>query len=174
VFKKEEIVLSTAAERVTHVFEPVYDERSAVLVLGTMPSPASRAQGFYYSHPQNRFWPVMAALFGEPRPQTPEEKTNFVLRHRIALWDTLAACDITGAGDASIRKPEPNDLSRIFETASIRAVFTTGAAAHGFYQKYQAAKYPVPEFCLPSTSPANTKISLAGLIESYQKIRKYL
>lgn len=162
------------AERVTHVFAPVYNEKSAVLVLGTMPSPASRAQGFYYSHPQNRFWPVMAALFGEPQPQTPEEKTDFALRHRIALWDTLAACDIEGAGDASIRRPEPNDLSRIFYTANIRAVFTTGAAAHGFYQKFHAGSYAAPEFRLPSTSPANAKIPLAGLIESYKKIMEYL
>lgn len=166
--------MSIAAERVTHVLAPVYDKESSVLVLGTMPSPASRARGCYYSHPQNRFWPVMAALFGEAQPQTPEEKSDFLLRHHIALWDTLAACDIAGAGDASIRRAEPNDLSVIFEAAKIRAVFTTGAAAHGFYQKFHAGRYPAPEFPLPSTSPANAKISLSGLIERYQKIMEYL
>jgi len=166
--------LSAASERVTHELPPVYDEKSAVLVLGTMPSPASRARGFYYSHPQNRFWPVMAALFGEAEPRLPEEKAAFVLRHRIALWDTLSACEIEGAGDSTIRNPEPNDLSLIFDTAQIRAVFTTGSAAHRFYQKFHAGKYPAPEFCLPSTSPANARTPLSDLIEIYRKMTDYL
>ena len=172
--RKGETALSTASERVTHIFAPVYDEKSAVLVLGTMASPASRARGFYYSHPQNRFWPVMAALFGEERPRTPEEKAAFVLRHRVALADTLFACEIEGAGDASIRNPEPSDLSLIFKAARIRAVFTTGSAAHRFYRKFHAGKYAAPEFCLPSTSPANAKMSLSDLVEIYRKITDYL
>ena len=98
---------------IVHAFQPVFDSESTMLILGTMPSPQSIRHGFYYSHPQNRFWPLMSALYDEPLPRTPEEKTALVLRHRIALWDVLATCEIKGASDSSIRKPVPNDLQRI-------------------------------------------------------------
>ncbi|MBR6323636.1 MAG: uracil-DNA glycosylase family protein, partial [Victivallales bacterium] len=88
-------------EKREHAFEPVFSETSTRLVLGTMPSPQSVKHGFYYSHPQNRFWPLMAELFNAPKPLTPEEKTQFVLQRDIALWDVLAVCDIAGASDAS-------------------------------------------------------------------------
>ena len=111
---------------VTHEIQPVFDSRSRVLLLGTMPSPASREQGFYYGSPQNRFWRVLAAIFDEPVPRTIEGKRDMLLRHHIALWDVLASCEIEGASDASIRDAQPNDLARIFDAADIRAVFATG------------------------------------------------
>ena len=101
------------ATTVTHEIQPVFDSRSRVLLLGTMPSPSSREQGFYYGHPQNRFWRVIAAIFDEPAPRTIEEKRDMLLRHPIALWDVLASCEIEGASDASIRDAQPNDLARI-------------------------------------------------------------
>ena len=127
-------------ERIIHAFSPVFDSESRILVLGTMPSPKSRELGFYYSHPRNRFWPVLAKLFGEEVPETPEEKADFCLRRKIALWDVLKECDIEGASDSSIKNAVPNDISVILKNADIKAVFTTGATAAKLYKKFSGQK----------------------------------
>lgn len=157
------------ATTVTHEIQPVFDSRSRVLLLGTMPSPASREQGFYYGHPQNRFWRVLAAIFDEPAPRTIEEKRDMLLRHHVALWDVLASCEIEGASDASIRGARPNDLARIFDAADIRAVFATGTKAGELYRKLIEPTLGVPCTTLPSTSPANAKMKLADLVDAYGK-----
>lgn len=157
------------ATTVTHEIKPVFDSRSRVLLLGTMPSPASREQGFYYGHPQNRFWRVLAAIFDEPAPRTIEEKRDMLLRHHIALWDVLASCEIEGASDASIRDAQPNDLARIFDAADIRAVFATGTKAGELYRKLIEPTLGMPCTTLPSTSPANAKMKLADLVDAYGK-----
>lgn len=157
------------ATTVTHEIQPVFDSRSHVLLLGTMPSPASREQGFYYGHPQNRFWRMLAAIFDEPVPRTIEEKRDMPLRHHIALWDVLASCEIEGASDASIRDAQPNDLARIFDAADIRAVFATGTKAGELYRKLIEPTLGVPCTTLPSTSPANAKMKLADLVDAYGK-----
>ena len=157
------------ATTVTHEIQPVFDSRSRVLLLGTMPSPASREQGFYYGHPQNRFWRVLAAIFNEPAPRTIEEKRDMLLRHHIALWDVLASCEIEGASDASIRDAQPNDLARIFDAADIRAVFATGTKAGELYHKLVEPALGVPCTTLPSTSPANAKMKLDDLADTYGK-----
>lgn len=161
-------------EHVAHGFGPVFNAESRVLVLGTMPSPKSREHGFYYAHPQNRFWPVLAALFGEETPVGTEERRNFALRHKIALWDVLEECDIVGAADASIRNPVPVNLSVVLDKAPIAAVFTTGKAAHRFYEKFLANTTDLPAFCLPSPSPANARFSPAALQNAYREILEYL
>lgn len=157
------------ATTVTHEIQPVFDSRSRVLLLGTMPSPASREQGFYYGHPQNRFWRVLAAIFDEPAPRTIEEKRDMLLHHHVALWDVLASCEIEGASDASIRGARPNDLARIFDAADIRAVFATGTKAGELYRKLIEPTLGVPCTTLPSTSPANAKMKLADLVGAYGK-----
>lgn len=157
------------ATTVTHEIQPVFDSRSRVLLLGTMPSPASREQGFYYGHPQNRFWRVLAAIFDEPAPRAIEEKRDMLLRHHIALWDVLASCEIEGASDASIRAAQPNDLARIFDAADIRAVFATGTKAGELYRKLIEPTLGAPCTTLPSTSPANAKMKLADLVDAYGK-----
>ena len=157
------------ATTVTHEIQPVFDSRSRVLLLGTMPSPASREQGFYYGHPQNRFWRVLAAIFDEPAPRTIEEKRDMLLRHHIALWDVLASCEIEGASDASIRDAQPNDLARIFDAADIRAVFATETKAGELYRKLIEPTLDAPCTTLPSTSPANAKMKLADLVDAYGK-----
>ena len=140
---------------VTHAFQPVYDAESRFLILGTMPSPQSIKHGFYYSHPQNRFWPLLSALFHEPLPQTPEEKTVLVLKHHLALWDVLAKCEINGAADSSIRKPVPNDFTQILRDTRIDRIYTTGKAAYTLFQKHVAPVIGRNAIYLPSTSPAN-------------------
>ena len=168
---------------VTHAIPPVWNAESRVLVLGTMPSPASRKAGFFYMHPQNRFWRVLPALFGEmltlpnnarDRDAAIAERRAFLLAHRIALWDVLSRCDITGASDASIANAEPNDFMPLFTGARISHVFCTGKAAAALWNRFCAAEYE-PRFgitatCLPSTSPANAAWSLEKLIAAYRPI----
>ncbi|MEY8562075.1 DNA-deoxyinosine glycosylase [Eggerthellaceae bacterium 3-80] len=162
-------------EVVQHPLQPIYNKESSVLILGTMPSPASREAGFYYAHPQNRFWRVLAGLFDESVPQTIDERTAFALRHHIALWDVLASCEIAGASDASIANPLPNNLAVVFDNAPIRCVFTTGKKAAQLYQCFDAPLYPnVTHKALPSTSSANAAMSLDDLVEAYQAILREL
>lgn len=157
-----------------HTMPPVYDENSRVLILGTMPSPKSREVHFYYGNPQNRFWRVLAAVRGEELPRSTEEKTEFLRRSRIALWDTLASCDITGAADSSIKNAVPNDLRVILDAADIKKIFTTGKTAFKYYCRYQFAQTGIEAVCLLSPSPANARVSLAELIEEYKIINHYL
>ena len=152
---------------IEHTIAPVYDSRSRVLVLGSIPSPKSREAGFFYGHPRNRFWQVMAALFDEPVPQTVDEKRDLLLRRHIALWDVAASCEIDGASDASIRNVTPNDFSPVFATADIQAVFTTGTKAGELYTRLCANRYDVAHTTLPSTSPANAKADLPALTRAY-------
>ncbi|MBT1177584.1 DNA-deoxyinosine glycosylase [Bifidobacterium callimiconis] len=161
---------------VTHGFGPVWDADSRVLVLGSMPSPKSREASFYYMHPQNRFWPVMAALFGEPTPAAePEARREFALEHRFALWDVIKECDIVGASDSSIRNAVPNDLAPIIRASRIAHVFTTGGKAAQLYRRLCAphlasAGIDVPMTPLPSTSPANARMRLPDLTAAYQVV----
>lgn len=160
---------------VIHEIKPVYNKNSRVLLLGTMPSPKSRETGFFYGHPQNRFWKVLALLFDEPTPETIEEKRDLCLRHHIALWDVVSSCDIEGASDASIKNAKPNDLAQILNVAPIQAVFTTGTKAGQLYKKLCEPATSIPCTVLPSTSPANSRVSLAELCTTYkQALSPYL
>ena len=156
-------------QHIEHGIPPVFDERSEVLVLGTMPSPKSREAAFFYGHPQNRFWRVLAAVLGEEAPQTAAEKKSLLLRHGVALWDVIASCDIAGSSDASITNVVPNDLSRILDAAPVRRIFCNGGTAYRFYRRYDEAVWGKAE-ALPSTSPANAQYSLERLLLSWRKI----
>lgn len=160
-------------QHVVHGFGPVWDEASQVLVLGSMPSPKSREQGFYYMHPRNRFWPVMAAVFGGDPGREPATRAVFALNHHVALWDVLASCDISGASDGSIRNPEPNDISMILRGAPIRLVMTTGSKAGQLYVKLvepglKRLGIDVEMMTVASTSPANAAKSLDDLVSIYR------
>ena len=161
-------------EHIIHSIEPVFDAESRVLILGTMPSPKSREVQFYYGHPQNRFWRVLAAVLGEEVPQSVPEKKAMLLRHRIALWDVLAECEITGASDSSIRNPVANDLSVILDYAPVQAVFTTGATAWKLYTRLQKPHTGIEAVRLPSTSPANCAVKMEALTEAYKAILPWL
>lgn len=163
------------AEFVTHTLAPVFDRSSRVLILGTMPSPKSREFGFYYGHPQNRFWKVLAAVLNEPVPETIEEKRSFVLRRHIALWDVLASCMIEGASDSSIKDPVPNDINLILQSADIRLIIAAGRKAESLYNQYCLPKTNQAIVGLPSTSPANCRnCGLAELTAAYRIILPYL
>jgi double-stranded uracil-DNA glycosylase len=142
---------------VEHTLEPIYNANSKILILGTMPSPKSREYGFYYSHPQNRFWRIISDLYGQPLPVTNEEKTSLLLQNNIALWDVLKSCRIEGADDGSIRDPVPNDISGLLAQTNIRVVFTTGTKAFAFYRRFCLKSAGIEAIALPSTSPANCR-----------------
>ena len=158
-------------EKVLHNIPPVFDATSRVLILGSFPSVKSREGMFFYHHPQNRFWRVVAAVCGAPVPETVGEKRALLLENRIALWDVIASCEIAGSADASIRSVVPNDLSRILAAAGIRHIYTNGQTAHKLYGKHQAQGIALPESALPSTSPANAAWSLERLIAAWSVIR---
>ena len=161
-------------EIVTHILEPVYDKHSKILILGTMPSPKSREFGFYYSHPQNRFWRVMGELFHEPAPENNNEKRAFLLRRQIAVWDVLQSCEIDGADDNSIRNPRQNDINLILNAADIQAIYTTGKKATGLYKKMCLPKTGRESLYLPSTSPANCGCKWEILVDAYRTILEHI
>lgn len=153
---------------ITHVFEPVFDEKSRILILGTFPSVKSRENHFYYGHPQNRFWKVLAALYQCPVPMEIAEKKKFLLEHQIAVWDVIAKCDIIGSSDSSIKNVVPTDLRIILDHAPITQIFANGGKAYELYQKYS---YPVVGReiqKLPSTSPANAAYQMERLIKNWE------
>ena len=156
---------------VTHSLPPVWDAHSRVLILGTMPSPASRAQGFYYGHPQNRFWRVLAGVFSCKVPQTVEQKKKLVLENRLALWDVIAECEITGSADTSIKNVKPNDIAGIIENTAVSRIFVNGKTAEKYYIRYIEKTVGQKAVCLPSTSPANAAWSLDRLINAWQIIK---
>lgn len=161
--------------KVSHTFNPVYDENSQVLILGTIPSPKSREHGFYYGHPQNRFWRIISDVLGEPLPNTIDEKKSLLLTHHIALWDVLASCDIAGAKDSSIKNAVANDFGEILSGTCIAAIFTTGMKATKLYQQLCYPKTNVPSTYLPSSSPANCgNFTYEELVSEYSKICNYL
>lgn len=157
-----------------HSFTPVFDENSRVLILGTFPSVKSREDNFYYGHPQNRFWKILAGLTGCPIPQTVEEKRTFLLEQHIAVWDVIARCDIAGSSDSSIKNVVPADLSVILSKAPIRQIYANGGKAYELYQKYT---YPMTGrgiVRLPSSSPANAAWQMDRLLEAWGVVKTML
>lgn len=158
-------------EHVTHVFGPVYDGRSKILILGSLPSVKSREQQFYYGHPQNRFWKVLAQVLKIGAfPDSIEQKRSLLLANQIALWDVIASCDIIGSADSTIKNVKENDMRVILKAAPVRAIFTNGAKADALFRKYcKECVAEIPVIKLPSTSPANAAWSLERLTQVWTK-----
>lgn len=156
--------------RQVHEFGPVYDEESEILILGSFPSVKSREMNFYYGHPQNRFWKLLAALYETKEPGSIPEKKAFLIRRRIAVWDVIESCDITGSSDSSIRNVKVNDIGRILGEAKIRTIYANGKKAGQLYQKYVEPKTKRSIVGLPSTSPANAAFGMERLMESWKRI----
>lgn len=150
--------------REVHPFPPLIDEDCTVLILGSFPSVKSREQQFFYGHPQNRFWKVMAALLKEDVPVTIAAKRAMLLKHHIALWDVIQSCEIQGSSDSSITHVVPNDLARLCTSAPIQKIFCNGQTAYKYYVKYQEKTLGMKADVLPSSSPANARASLSDLI----------
>lgn len=159
-------------EYVVHEISPVYDRHSRILILGSFPSVKSREMQFFYGHPQNRFWKVISGVFGCPLPVTVEEKKRMLLEQRIAVWDVIASCEITGSSDSSIGQVVPNDIAMILKAAPIHSIYTNGGKAYELYRKFCQTSVGREAVKLPSTSPANASYSLSRLIEQWKCIKE--
>jgi len=155
----------------THPFQPIFDKNSKILILGSFPSVVSRKFGFYYANPQNRFWQVLAGILNASTPVSTDEKINFLLTHRIAIYDAAISCEIKGSSDAKMIAVEPANLEPIFSGARIVQVFANGGKAHEICEKHlktqilnATGREPVK---LPSTSPANANFSFEKLVREW-------
>ena len=159
---------------IVHPFGPLYDAHSEILILGSLPSVKSREQNFFYGHPQNRFWPLLAALFGEAAPQSVEEKRALALKNHVALWDTIYSCDIVGSSDSSIRSVVPTDLRPILAASGVKRIFCNGRTSGLYYNKYQEKVLRIEATVLPSTSPANAAWTMDRLMDAWRVILEYV
>ena len=156
-------------DHIVHPIPPFYDGDSTILILGSFPSVKSREQMFFYGHPQNRFWKVIAAVFESTVPKTIPDKKKLLSDNRIALWDVIGSCDIEGSSDASIRNVAANDLSVILDAANIQKIIVNGRTAEKYYIRYTQHITGIKAVCLPSTSPANAAWSVDRLTEEWKK-----
>lgn len=152
-----------------HNIAPLYGEDSEILILGSFPSVMSRQQKFFYGHPQNRFWRVIAAVYGADTPNTIEEKRSLILENHLALWDVISSCEISGSSDSSIKNVLPNDISIILKQSSVKKIVVNGKTAEKYYKKYIQPEIGIEAVCLPSTSPANAMWTLEKLIKEWKK-----
>lgn len=154
-----------------HPIPPLYSASSSVLILGSFPSVKSREQEFFYGHTQNRFWRVIAAVYGTSVPTAVEEKKKLILSNGLALWDVIAECEIEGSSDSSISAVKPNDISIILNNCPVKRIFVNGKTAEKYYIKYIQPKIGLKAVCLPSTSPANAAWSFERLCEAWKVIK---
>lgn len=155
---------------IRHPFKPIYDRDSKILILGSFPSVISRKQSFYYANKNNRFWKILPALFNETIGETNKERTEFLLKHHIALWDVIESCEINGSSDSSISNVKVNDIKGLLDKSEINTVFTTGKKAHELYMKYIYPSLGIEDINLPSTSSANARLKLDELVSTYRVI----
>lgn len=161
-------------KKLEHTFDPIYDKNSKILILGSFPSVKSRENNFYYGHPQNRYWKVLANVLGVDVPQTPEEKTAMLLEHNIAIWDVIHSCSIIGSSDTSIKDVVVNDFSEILDNSGVKAIYVNGGKAYELYHKYAEKNTGIKAVKLPSTSPANAAWKLDRLCEAWSRIKENL
>ena len=159
-------------QRIIHPIPPLYDSDSTKLILGSFPSIKSREAMFFYGHPQNRFWKLMAVIYGESTPVTIEEKKKLILSHNLALWDSIRTCTITGSSDSSVKDVVPNDLSVILNNSRVEKIFCNGALSYKMYMKHIYPSTKIEAVKLPSTSPANAAYSIERLYEQWHILKK--
>ena len=157
---------------IVHPIPPLFDENSKTLILGSFPSVKSREAAFFYGHPQNRFWTVLAMIYVVKKPETVEEKKKLVLENNLALWDVIASCEIVGSSDSSISDVTANDLSVIINNSKVERIFVNGKTAEKYYNKYTYPKTGIKAVCLPSTSPANAAWKIERLVEEWKIIKE--
>lgn len=151
-----------------HTLDPVVDKDSKILILGSFPSVKSRENGFYYAHPQNRFWRVIAAILEVPIPTSIEQKKQLMFDHHIALWDVIQQCDIIGSSDASIINVIPNDIATLLRDTSISKIIVNGSKASQLYRRHCLPITGIKAVTLPSTSPANASYTIERLISEWK------
>lgn len=153
---------------IIHPIKPIYNNDSKILILGSFPSVKSREEGFFYGNEKNRFWKVISSVFGSDLPNTIDEKTQFLLDNKIALWDVIHSCDINGSSDSTIKNVKANDIAFILNNSNITKIFTNGKKAYELYEKYIMESTKTPAIYLPSTSPANASWSEERLVQYWK------
>lgn len=163
-------------QHLKHPWKPIWDKNSKILILGSFPSPKSRENGFYYGHPQNIFWKLISDILNvTPPDEAIKSKKDFLIKHRIAIWDTIAECDIAGASDASIKNAVPNDIKALIDSSNISAIFTTGKTSTNLYEKLCYDDVGIHAIYLPSTSPANRALQKKPeFMSDWKKLREFL
>ena len=156
---------------IVHPLKPLYNSESKTLILGSFPSVKSRELNFFYAHPQNRFWEVIASLYNAPLPTTIEEKTKLILDNNLALYDVIYSCEIQSSADSTIKNVTPSNLTKVIKNSKIDRVFVNGKTAEFYYKKYTEKALNIKAECLPSTSPANANFTLEKLIEKWKIIK---
>lgn len=153
----------------THPVKPIFDKNSKTLILGSFPSVKSREMCFFYGHPQNRFWHVLARICNSEIPKSVEDKTNLILSNNFALWDVIHSCEIEGSSDSLIKNAVPNDISVILNNSRVDRIFVNGKKAEALYKKYIEKNVGIKAIYLPSTSPANAAWGEDRLTEFWKK-----
>lgn len=161
-------------QNLTHTFDPIYNRESKILILGSFPSVKSRENNFYYGHPQNRYWKVLASVLNADVPETPEEKTKMLLDNNIAIWDVIHSCSIIGSSDTSIKDVIVNDFSEILDNSKVKTIYVNGGKAYELYHRYAEKVTGIKAIKLPSTSPANAAWKLDKLCEAWSRIKEDL
>lgn len=159
-------------KRITQTFEPVFNKKSRILILGSLPSVKSRENGFYYGNPQNRFWKVIAGIYNLDIPMNVDDKKQLLYKSRIAIWDVIESCDIKGSSDSSIKQAVVADFNAVLDKCNIENIFANGKTAANLYNKFAKEKTGREIIELPSTSPANAAYSLEKLISKWSVIRE--
>ncbi len=156
-------------QKLTHTFPPVYDQNSKILILGSFPSVKSREIQFFYGHPQNRFWKVIANVLDCKVPTTIDEKKCILLQNGVAVWDVIASCSIVGSSDTSIKDVVVNDFSKILSESKVTSIYVNGTKAYELYHKYAEKETGIKAVKLPSTSPANAAWNLDRLCKAWKE-----
>ncbi len=158
---------------ITHTFPAVFDKESKILILGSVPSVKSREQGFFYMHPQNRFWKVLSAIFNDNDflNKDIEVKKQALLKYKVALYDVIESCDIIGSSDVSIKNVEPaiSVIDTIINSGNIKKIVLNGAKSANLFDKYFNIQ-SIEILKMPSTSPANAAYSVDKLVECWKEI----
>ena len=160
-------------QSIKHTFDQVFNADSKILILGSFPSVKSRENNFFYGHPQNRFWKVMANVLDWEVPSTIEEKKTMLLSNHVAVWDVIASCSIQGSSDTSIKDVVVNDFSKILENSKVERIYVNGGKAYELYHKYAEKVTGIKAVKLPSTSPANAAWSLEKLTKIWKETIEY-
>lgn len=157
---------------IKHPFPAVVDSKSRILILGSVPSIKSVENNFYYMHPKNRFWKVLSAIFDvDLYSATVDERISFLLKNKIALYDSVEECDIEASKDSAISNVVPADIPSLVAKSEISHIFCNGKASL-YYLLSAYPEYESITTLLPSTSPANAQFSLEKLIEAWKVIIK--
>lgn len=164
--------LMSEYKKLEHTFDPIYDKDSKILILGSFPSVKSRENNFYYGHPQNRYWKVLANILEVEVPDTPEEKAEMLLKNNIAIWDVIHSCSIIGSSDTSIKDVVVNDFSEILANSQVKTIYVNGGKAYELYHKYAEKNTGIKAVKLPSTSPANAAWNLERLCGVWNQIKE--